>query len=243
MADAKKTLASKIRHFVLACAVMSLGFWFSSGNLPFLQQPTASNTKEGALPATGGNSSSIVSSPMQASTTGESVFTATPLPYAEVSVQHIQKSRKNVIVTIVPTINQEYATKQQLAATVMAAAQAYQKQFGVPVVSIILQAQNTQKPYADARLAFCVFIPDGKGLIGNEATPKWHTVMAAARGFTSKELEYLRLWEEMRSSFLVNGSLTTTAETSLDIAISQKMHVTPNTLNPFANIINDVIMD
>lgn len=81
------------------------------------------------------------------------------------------------------------------------------------------------------------YIPDGKGYNGQQDIGPWDNLRAAERGFTAQELEYLRLWADMREDFQSGGM---TREKELDAAISAKMGVEPGSLNPHYNIMTGV---
>ena len=53
---------------------------------------------------------------------------------------------------------------------------------------------------------------------------------AAPRGFTAKELEYLRLWAELRSSYQTSDGLTDDAR--LRAAIAKRMGIKEGSLRP-----------
>lgn len=159
----------------------------------------------------------------------------TPLAYKEVGRNTVERAaikRNHLDVVIVPTGDQSQATQADLAATVMQAAMATQNETGLPVVTVNMLCQNTGDSYADMQLALATYIPDGKGFSGNDVTPVWETVMVAGRGFTEQELQYLRLWGEMRGQYQKDGR---TDDDSLDNAIHKIMGLESGTLKPHYN--------
>ncbi len=163
------------------------------------------------------------------------VHRGTALPWKEIEKEknvRAQTGRDRLEVTIVPLGDQSRATRDDLLATVKEAAERYQKESGLPLVSITLLCQQT-KPFRALQLAHAVYIPDQKGYDGRQNTGPWDMVRAAGRGFTDKELEYLRLWGEMRAGFQKDGR---TDEDALDAAVSGKMGIKTGTLNPHLNM-------
>lgn len=164
----------------------------------------------------------------------------TPLPYLVIEKKDVPRAvtqRHRLDVTIVPEGDQSAATQDDLAATVMEAAKRFQGESGVPVVTVNMLCQKAVNAWGEDQLAIAVYIPDGKGYDGKEAKGPWDMVMAAPRGFTKQELQYLRLWAEMRGSFQKGGQ---TDEEALDAAISKKMGVEPETLEPHLNYLQPV---
>lgn len=159
----------------------------------------------------------------------------TPLPYTIVNQELDKRSsgRHRLAVQLIPSGDQSRATQADLAATVMSAAQKLQAEKDVAVVNVSLLCQKASNPFGELRLAFAIYIPDGKGYSGSQDIGPWDMVMAAERGFTGQELEYLRLWADMRGSFQNDGM---TDEEALDKAISAKMGVPPDSMKPFYNV-------
>lgn len=142
--------------------------------------------------------------------------------------------RNRLRLTIIPTQDQSAASQADLAATVVSVAIQEQKKSGIPVVIVNMLCQQAANSYGELQLAHAVYIPDGKGFDGKTAKPVWETLSAAPRGFTAQELEYLRLWAEMRGDFQKNGM---TDEQALKAAISQRMGMTVESLNPHFNVL------
>jgi len=166
--------------------------------------------------------------------------TETLLAYREVSRDKtvrpaIKRDRLEVI--IVPVGDQSKATQADLAATAMRAAEAAQKETGLPVVTAIMLCQRIGSPFAERQLALARYIPDGKGISGSQPGSQWESVMASERGFTAQELEYLRLWGELRGSYQKDG---VTDDKALSTAIHKKMGLEPDTLKPHFNVMQKV---
>ena len=134
---------------------------------------------------------------------------AAPLPYVAVKADNASRSttgRSKLIVRIVladtaqgkasPRTDQAGLTKEQLAATVIAAAKHYAQDTKANMVGVVLDG-GFQKPAANIQLARCNYAPDGKGVTGTDNWT-WNDVRAADRGLTGEELRtggYLRLEE------------------------------------------------
>lgn len=123
---------------------------------------------------------------------------AAPLPYAAVKADNASRSttgRSKLIVRIVladtaqgkvsPRTDQAGLTKEQLAATVIAAAKHYAQTTKANMVGVVLDG-GFEKPAANIQLARCNYAPDGKGVTGTDNWT-WNDVRAADRGLTAEE--------------------------------------------------------
>ena len=164
------------------------------------------------------------------------------LSWEEVSTETHTKGngRKQLEVTLALTPDQNVEAKQpEIAYTVMHAAMDYQKKHGIPIVSVkLLSKRPTIVGGNDGMLALAVFIPDSKGYSGKQNLGPWDNLMAAERLLTKQELEYLRLWDELRGSYMVDDMLTIDGEIALDEEISKRMGVKPDSLKPFHNVMD-----
>lgn len=86
---------------------------------------------------------------------------------------------------IVPRADQTGLTKEQLAATVVAAAKYYAQHTGAHMVGVVLDG-GYGTPAAHIQLARVNYAPDGKGATGSEAWT-WNDLRAAERGLTPEE--------------------------------------------------------
>lgn len=145
--------------------------------------------------------------------------------------------RDRLTVTITLDEPQSGATQKMLADTAKAVAVKYQQDSGLPIINVNLICQRAANEWGENQLAFVTYIPDGKGFNGNQNSGQWPTVRAAERGFTDQELEYLRLWAEMRGEYQKEGM---TDEDALDAAISEKLGVEPGTVEPYLNMLTTV---
>ena len=134
---------------------------------------------------------------------------AAPLPYAAVKADNASRSttgRSRLIVRIIladpaqgkasPRLDQNGLTKEQLAATVIAAAKHYAQATKANMIGVVLDG-GFKKPAANIQLARCNYAPDGRGASGNDNWT-WNDVRAADRGLTAEEQRsggYLRLEE------------------------------------------------
>lgn len=160
---------------------------------------------------------------------------ATPLPWVEVKKEvntTATPGRPRLYVTIAPTGDQSRAGQAELAATAMEAAVKYQEFSKAPVVVVNMICQRAANEWGENQLATASFIPDGKGYNGEQKLGPWDMVRAAPRGFTAQELEYLRLWAEMRGQYQGKGG---TDEEALDTAISKKMGLKPESMELYLN--------
>lgn len=102
---------------------------------------------------------------------------------------------------VVPRADQAGLTKEQLAATVIAAAKYYAERTKADMVGVVLDG-GYGTPAAHIQLARGDFAPDGRGATGSEAWT-WNDLRAAERGLTPEEQRdggYLPL-EEMPLAF------------------------------------------
>lgn len=164
----------------------------------------------------------------------------TPLAYKEVSRDKTVRAaikRDRLQIFIVPTGEQNAATQGDLAATAMQAAMRAQEETGLAVVSVSLLCQQASNAWGEPALADVSYIPDGKGVSGKDAKPIWETLLAAKRGFTPQELEYLRHWADLRAQYQgPNG----TNEPALMKAIEQRMGIAHGALQPHSNFIQEL---
>lgn len=141
--------------------------------------------------------------------------------------------RTRLLLTIVPDEDQSGALQQDLLSTARGAAIKYQKEKGVPVVAVRLIAGQADSALAEPLLAHVVYIPDGKGFDGDrQGMSEWETLLAAKRGFTGQELEYIGLWAALYKDFQGRSGLR---EAELDAAVSEKLGIAPGSLKPFDN--------
>ncbi len=112
-------------------------------------------------------------------------------------------NRDRLFATIVLTEDQSNAAQADLAATAMQAAETYQERTGLPVIFVRLLAYEPKKEIGETVLAVVSYIPDQKGPGGQErGLHPFKDTMAVPRGFTAKELEYLRLREAMYDQYI-----------------------------------------
>lgn len=126
---------------------------------------------------------------------------AKPVPYAVVQVQKDHRAttgRTKLLLRIVPVVkgkdgkllpmhNQNELTKEQLAATVAAAAKYHAQATSAQMVGVALQTQYFPN-HGAARLAIVDYAPDGKGVSGKDNW-RWNMFSAAASGPTDAELK------------------------------------------------------
>lgn len=167
----------------------------------------------------------------------------TPLAYEEVDQQldtNSNPSRERLNVTIVSRVGQDKASQNDLISTAMQAAIDYHKKIPAKIVTVNLLTQDTGNTYADARLAFVVYIPDQKGYNG-EATGIWDNAMACERGFTAEELTYLQLWGKLRTKYLnpATDGVDPNQEDALKAEIEHTMGKKLDT-DPMLNVMREV---
>ena len=95
------------------------------------------------------------------------------------------------------------------------------------------QKINREHTYGEPQLAYVVYVADGLGMTGKTPGKIWEFLDAAPRGFTAQELQYLRLWAEMRGKYQSGG---TTNEEKLEAAIAKKIGIKPGSLKPHMNL-------
>jgi hypothetical protein len=88
---------------------------------------------------------------------------------------------------LLPMHNQDKLTKEQLAATVVAAAKYHAQATGAQMVGVVLQTQYFPN-HGAARLAIVDYAPDGKGASGKDDW-RWNMFSATASGPTDAELK------------------------------------------------------
>ncbi len=126
---------------------------------------------------------------------------AKPLPYAVVEAKKEHRAaigRIKLLLRIVPVAKgkdgmlqplhgQDKLTKEQLAATAVAAAKYHAQLTGAHMVSVALQTQFFPN-HGAARLATVDYAPDGKGVSGKDNW-RWHMFSAAEAGPTDAALK------------------------------------------------------
>lgn len=129
------------------------------------------------------------------------VTKAKPLPYAVVEAKKEHRAaigRTKLLLRIVPVAKgkdgmlqplhgQDKLTKEQLAATAVAAAKYHAQLTGAQMVSVVLQTQFFPN-HGAARLATVDYAPDGKGVSGKDNW-RWHMFSAAEAGPTDAVLK------------------------------------------------------
>lgn len=157
-----------------------------------------------------------------------------PLPVIVVRNGAEERSgRMHVKMTLRPAGDQTAATQADLTATVMMAAIMAMEETRAHTVAVTLIAQLALKASDETPLARAVFIPDGRSFDGKSPSSVWPTLEAAPRGFTAKELEYLRLRAGLRSRYQTPDGLTD--EASLQTAIARHMGIKKDSLRPPRN--------
>lgn len=157
-----------------------------------------------------------------------------PLPVLVVRNKGEERSgRVHVKMTLRPADDQTTATQADLTATVMMAAIMAMEETRAHTVTVTLIAQLALKASDEIPLARAVFIPDGRSFDGKSPSSVWPTLEAAPRGFTAKELEYLRLRAGLRSRYQTPDGLTD--EASLQAAITRHMGIRRDSLGPPRN--------
>ena len=140
--------------------------------------------------------------------------------------------RKRLNIMIVPAEDQSNATQADLLATAVIMAVQAQEKTEAHIVNVTMNCQQAENSFGELQLALVTYIPDGMGINGKTRDKRW-TFSAAPRGFTKPELQYLKLWAEMRDNYQTGG---TTDEEKLEAAIAKKMGIKPGSLNPHLNI-------
>ena len=169
------------------------------------------------------------------------VAKAKPLPYAVYDAQkdhraaigrtkvklRIILASKNAKGQIIPLEDTSTVTKEQLAATVIAAAKHYAKAAGVQFVGVALDSQFGAG-YATTQLAVADYAPDGKGVSGKDNWT-WQQVKAAESGLTKQELTMQELWGQWRDQYQTPQGVTD--ETALSAAIGKKLGIAPSSVS------------
>ncbi len=173
---------------------------------------------------TSATSPSVASAPESAAPASVVVALPAPVPYMLVSSEDTSGgSRKRWRYRIVPAdADQSELSRQNMAATVVAAAKHYTETGGAALVQVILESQADRRPHAATQLATVEYSPDGKGA-GNETGKVWR-VMAGKRGTTTQEREMASLWGELRGHHQKDGL---TDEDALRAAIAKRMEISP----------------
>lgn len=123
---------------------------------------------------------------------------------------------------ISPLSHHENVSKEQLAATVIAAAKYYAQKTGADFVSVVLDSQFGTD-FGVSQLASAQYAPDGKGVSGKDNWT-WQLLRVVEHGMTARELEAQHLWGELRGQYQTPQG--TTDEAALTAAIAKKMGVT-----------------
>ena len=253
------SLFSLLSYLSLACAVIAL--W-----KPYLY-PFKNPTKAKAaglyfaafivffvLGGEGKSEKAQQDSPVNSAATGAAVAPVVPgkaLAWTEVARESTPmpaNKRDRLQVAIIPMQDQATATDKELLATVTEAAKHFQKESNAPVVVVNLFCQQAENAFGELQLAQAVYIPDGKGFDGTvpdvkgvaAAETEWETLRVAKRGFTPKELEYMKLRAEMYKDY---QSSTGIQDKELDAAISKKLGVPAGSLKPESNALKSVKAD
>lgn len=158
-----------------------------------------------------------------------------PLPVRLRSLKPYERQgRLRITAELLPTGDQQSVTQADLAATVMAACERLAAETSAQVVTVTLLCQEAANSYGELQLAYAVHIPDGKGIDGKTPGPVWQMLDAAPRGFSPQELQYLRLWAELRGQFQTPDGLTD--EPRLKAAIARRMGIKDGSLKPHLNL-------
>lgn len=231
-------LAGLFGVLFFVCAVMSVVSLFKTGKVISLGKSSKAKAFFSwlgiglACVVMGG-----IVAPSQTETEPKATATAKPLQYTVLEKKEevraaIKRNRLHVV--IIPAVPQDTIPQAELADMVMQAAKALQKESGAPVVSVKMVCQKASNDFGQLMLASAVYIPDRKGYSGSQDLGPWDNLMAAPRGFTGQELEYLRLWADMRGSFQKDDR---TDDAALDKAISERMGIAPGSLKPHENTV------
>ena len=156
---------------------------------------------------------------------------ATPLPYVVAKIDKDYRAaikRTKWMLRILPVSRDakgnlvqaasDQASKEQLAATVIAAARYGAETTGGDFVHVILDSQAGGS-FGSCQLATAQYAPDGRGVSGSQDWT-WQMVSAAENGLSEQELHIQRLWGELRDSFQKGG---VTDEPALKAAIGKRL--------------------
>lgn len=168
------------------------------------------------------SSPSVASAPESSAPASVVAALPAPVPYMLVASENTSSgSRKRWRYRIVPAdANQSELSRQNMAATVIAAAKHYTETGGAALVQVILESQADRRPHAATQLARAEYSPDGKGA-GGETGKVW-SVVAGNRGLTTQEREMASMWAEMRGHYQKDGF---TDEDALRAAIAKRMEI------------------
>lgn len=146
--------------------------------------------------------------------------------------------RDRLYVSIILTGDQSKVSQNDLAATVMQAAETYHVRTDIPVITVKLLAFAPTKNIGETLLAYAVYIPDQKGPGGKaQMSSPWETLTAVPRGFTTQELEYFRLYESMYDQYINQDD---GRGDKLHQAVCKKLGVKPADFQPMFNFPNKV---
>lgn len=109
-------------------------------------------------------------------------------------------------------------TAEQLAATCMAAAKFYAREYGFQALSVFFADIPGDKPWEGTQIARCAYSPDKGGWSGSQGW-LWDEVKAVDRPLTGEERQMKKLWGQLRGK--AHG------EAELKKAVAQKMKITP----------------
>lgn len=110
-------------------------------------------------------------------------------------------------------------TREQLAATCMAAAKFYAREYGFQALSVFFTDIPGDKPWEGTQIARCAYSPDKGGWSGSQGW-LWGEVMAVDRPLTGEERQMKKLWGAARDKGIRN-------EAEVKKAVAQKMKITP----------------
>lgn len=154
----------------------------------------------------------------------------TLLPYSLQTIKDTSiATRKRAQIGIALHATDTPVTKENLAASCMAAAKYLAPQTGNQAISVLIFDQLGTN-WGHTRLAECDYSPDNGGWSGSDNWT-WKEVKAAARTTTAQEKKISSLWNSMRKDFQKNGD---TDEVALKKAIAQKIGIKPEEVSlPF----------
>lgn len=119
------------------------------------------------------------------------------VPYREAEVGDTSvANRKRGEVRIVLADPGADFTAEQLAATCMAAAKFYAREYDFKTVSVFFTDIPGERPYEGTQVARCHYAPDKKGFGAGEGW-EWNDVRAAERPYTDQERQVKQLWGEL----------------------------------------------
>ena len=99
---------------------------------------------------------------------------------------------------ITPTTHSEKVTYADLISTVMTAADKYYKEKeNVPIIKVFMRMDEQTAQFYDPTIASITYIPDKKGIDGVSESPVWNDAVARQRGFSSDEVDYLLIFDEI----------------------------------------------